>query len=58
MIPSAIFSSYHQQKIETIFVFSGYNTIVKIPAGATNIDVHQHSYSGRPDDDNYLGNYK
>ncbi|XP_073476043.1 A disintegrin and metalloproteinase with thrombospondin motifs 20 [Aquarana catesbeiana] len=32
----------------------GYNTIVKIPAGATNIDVHQHSYSGRPDDDNYL----
>ncbi|KAM3926910.1 A disintegrin and metalloproteinase with thrombospondin motifs 20 [Leptodactylus fuscus] len=32
----------------------GYNIIVKIPAGATNIDVHQHSYSGRPDDDNYL----
>ncbi|KAM9311710.1 A disintegrin and metalloproteinase with thrombospondin motifs 20 [Gastrophryne carolinensis] len=32
----------------------GYNTIIKIPAGATNIDVHQHSYSGRPDDDNYL----
>ncbi|XP_075065170.1 A disintegrin and metalloproteinase with thrombospondin motifs 20 [Mixophyes fleayi] len=32
----------------------GYNIIVKIPAGATNIDVHQHSYSGRTDDDNYL----
>ncbi|XP_075456208.1 A disintegrin and metalloproteinase with thrombospondin motifs 20 [Ascaphus truei] len=32
----------------------GYNTIVKIPIGATNIDIHQHSYSGRPDDDNYL----
>ncbi|XP_068132664.1 A disintegrin and metalloproteinase with thrombospondin motifs 20 isoform X2 [Hyperolius riggenbachi] len=32
----------------------GYNIIIKIPAGATHIDVHQHSYSGRPDDDNYL----
>ncbi|KAG8577665.1 hypothetical protein GDO81_010252, partial [Engystomops pustulosus] len=32
----------------------GYNMIVKIPAGATNIDIHQHSYSGRSDDDNYL----
>lgn len=23
--------------------------------GATNIDVYQHSYSGKPEDDNYLG---
>ncbi|XP_059571400.1 A disintegrin and metalloproteinase with thrombospondin motifs 9 isoform X2 [Alligator mississippiensis] len=32
----------------------GYNTVVRIPAGATNIDVRQHSYSGKPEDDNYL----
>lgn len=29
--------------------------VVKIPAGATNIEILQHSYSGRPEDDNYLG---
>lgn len=29
--------------------------MVRIPAGATNIDVRQHSYSGKPEDDNYLG---
>lgn len=33
----------------------GYNEVVRIPSGATNIDVRQHSYSGKPDDDNYLG---
>ncbi|XP_034625689.1 A disintegrin and metalloproteinase with thrombospondin motifs 20 isoform X3 [Trachemys scripta elegans] len=33
----------------------GYNIIVKIPMGATNIDIRQHSYSGKPEDDNYLG---
>lgn len=33
----------------------GYNVVVRIPAGATNIDVRQHSYSGKPEDDNYLG---
>ncbi|PKU40449.1 disintegrin/metalloproteinase [Limosa lapponica baueri] len=32
----------------------GYNVVVRIPAGATNIDVRQHSYSGKPEDDNYL----
>ncbi|XP_041442325.1 A disintegrin and metalloproteinase with thrombospondin motifs 20 [Xenopus laevis] len=32
----------------------GYNTIVKIPIGATSIDIRQHSYSGYPEDDNYL----
>ncbi|GAB1299762.1 A disintegrin and metalloproteinase with thrombospondin motifs 20 [Apodemus speciosus] len=32
----------------------GYNVVVKIPAGATNIEILQHSYSGRPEDDNYL----
>nr|XP_019942000.1 PREDICTED: A disintegrin and metalloproteinase with thrombospondin motifs 9 [Paralichthys olivaceus] len=32
----------------------GYNEVVRIPSGATNIDVRQHSYSGKPDDDNYL----
>ncbi|KAM8974414.1 A disintegrin and metalloproteinase with thrombospondin motifs 20 [Pelodytes ibericus] len=31
----------------------GYTTIVRIPVGATNIDIHQHSYSRVPDD-NYL----
>ncbi|KAJ1110188.1 hypothetical protein NDU88_007543 [Pleurodeles waltl] len=35
-------------------VHYGYNTVVRIPAGATNIDVRQHSYSRKPDDDNYL----
>ncbi|EMP30109.1 A disintegrin and metalloproteinase with thrombospondin motifs 9 [Chelonia mydas] len=35
-------------------VHYGYNTVVHIPAGATNIDVRQHSYSGKPEDDNYL----
>lgn len=29
--------------------------MVRIPAGATNIDVRQISYSGTPEDDNYLG---
>ncbi|XP_057185517.1 A disintegrin and metalloproteinase with thrombospondin motifs 20 isoform X2 [Triplophysa rosa] len=32
----------------------GYNVVVRIPAGATNIDIKQVSYSGSPDDDNYL----
>ncbi|KAM9813380.1 A disintegrin and metalloproteinase with thrombospondin motifs 9 [Neosynchiropus ocellatus] len=32
----------------------GYNEVVRIPNGATNIDVRQHSYSGKPEDDNYL----
>ncbi|MBN3308697.1 ATS9 metalloproteinase, partial [Amia calva] len=32
----------------------GYNVVVHIPSGATNIDVRQHSYSGKPEDDNYL----
>lgn len=36
---------------------AGYNVVVKIPAGATNIEVLQHSYSGRPEDDNYLGKH-
>uniref|UniRef100_A0A803VXE0 ADAM metallopeptidase with thrombospondin type 1 motif 9 n=1 Tax=Ficedula albicollis TaxID=59894 RepID=A0A803VXE0_FICAL len=35
-------------------VHYGYNVVVRIPAGATNIDVRQHSYSGKPEDDNYL----
>ncbi|XP_067420282.1 A disintegrin and metalloproteinase with thrombospondin motifs 20 isoform X3 [Emydura macquarii macquarii] len=32
----------------------GYNVVVKIPMGATDIDIRQHSYSGKPEDDNYL----
>ncbi|KAK6488239.1 A disintegrin and metalloproteinase with thrombospondin motifs 20-like [Huso huso] len=32
----------------------GYNVVVRIPAGATSIDIRQHSYSGKPEDDNYL----
>ncbi|XP_056591435.1 A disintegrin and metalloproteinase with thrombospondin motifs 9 isoform X1 [Triplophysa dalaica] len=35
-------------------VLYGYNVVVRIPSGATNIDVRQHSYSGKPEDDNYL----
>ncbi|KAI1890950.1 hypothetical protein AGOR_G00158860 [Albula goreensis] len=35
-------------------VHYGYNIVVRIPSGATNIDVRQHSYSGKPEDDNYL----
>lgn len=34
---------------------AGYNVVVQIPKGATNIDIRQHSYSGKPEDDNYLG---
>lgn len=36
---------------------SGYNIVVRIPSGATNVDVRQHSYSGKPEDDNYLGKF-
>ncbi|KAK7117951.1 hypothetical protein R3I94_023236 [Phoxinus phoxinus] len=32
----------------------GYNVVVRIPAGATNVDIKQVSYSGSADDDNYL----
>ncbi|TRY56279.1 hypothetical protein DNTS_028393, partial [Danionella cerebrum] len=32
----------------------GYNMVVRIPAGATNIDIKQSSHSGSPEDDNYL----
>ncbi|XP_014726621.1 PREDICTED: A disintegrin and metalloproteinase with thrombospondin motifs 20 [Sturnus vulgaris] len=32
----------------------GYNVVVNIPKGATSIDIRQHSYSGKPEDDNYL----
>ncbi|XP_051651320.1 A disintegrin and metalloproteinase with thrombospondin motifs 20 isoform X1 [Manacus candei] len=32
----------------------GYNVVVNIPKGATNIDIRQYSYSGKPEDDNYL----
>ncbi|KAI5158822.1 A Disintegrin And Metalloproteinase With Thrombospondin Motifs 20 [Manis pentadactyla] len=32
----------------------GYNVVVKIPTGATSVDIVQHSYSGKPEDDNYL----
>uniref|UniRef100_A0A8C5ZLX5 ADAM metallopeptidase with thrombospondin type 1 motif 9 n=1 Tax=Marmota marmota marmota TaxID=9994 RepID=A0A8C5ZLX5_MARMA len=39
-------------------VHYGYNTVVRIPAGATNIDVRQHSFSGKSEDDNYLGERK
>ncbi|XP_029103687.1 A disintegrin and metalloproteinase with thrombospondin motifs 9 isoform X2 [Scleropages formosus] len=35
-------------------VHYGYNVVVRIPSGATNIDVRQHSYLGKPEDDNYL----
>ncbi|EGV97729.1 A disintegrin and metalloproteinase with thrombospondin motifs 9 [Cricetulus griseus] len=35
--------------------YSGsYNTVVRIPAGTTSLDVRQHSFSGKSEDDNYL----
>jgi len=33
----------------------GYNTVLQIPAGATNIDIRQQSFDNTPRDDNYLG---
>ncbi|XP_047393482.1 A disintegrin and metalloproteinase with thrombospondin motifs 20-like isoform X2 [Sciurus carolinensis] len=36
---------------------SGYSVVVKIPTGATNIEILQHSYSGKPEDDNHLGKH-
>ena len=32
----------------------GYNFVVRIPAGATSIDIQQNGYSGRKKDDNYI----
>ncbi|XP_031421068.1 A disintegrin and metalloproteinase with thrombospondin motifs 20 [Clupea harengus] len=32
----------------------GYNVVVRIPAGATNIDIKQVSFSGTAEDNNYL----
>ncbi|XP_078001337.1 A disintegrin and metalloproteinase with thrombospondin motifs 9-like [Glandiceps talaboti] len=32
----------------------GYNTVVRIPAGAKNIDIRQHGYNNRVEDGNYL----
>ncbi|XP_045145747.1 A disintegrin and metalloproteinase with thrombospondin motifs 9 isoform X1 [Echinops telfairi] len=32
----------------------GYSNVVRIPAGATSLDVRQHSFSGEYEDDNYL----
>ena len=42
-------------KIQRSLVFTDYNNVVIIPAGATNIDVRQHSYRHLQDDENYLG---
>lgn len=50
----------HSLLLVCLFLLSsslGYNTVVRIPAGATNIDIKQVSYSGKPEDDNYLGEY-
>lgn len=41
--------------VNSAAIAAGYNEVVRIPSGATNIDVRQHSYSGKPEDDNYLG---
>ena len=32
----------------------GYNFVVRIPAGASSIDIRQNGYSGRKKDDNYI----
>lgn len=45
----------YTNNLNTHVPFTGYNEVVRIPSGATNIDVRQHSYSGKPEDDNYLG---
>ncbi|XP_023579364.1 A disintegrin and metalloproteinase with thrombospondin motifs 20 isoform X1 [Octodon degus] len=34
--------------------YYGYNVVVKIPTGATNIEILQHSHTGKRQDDNYL----
>lgn len=47
--------SCHLLRLPLFSSSSGYNTVVRIPAGATNIDIKQVSYSGKPEDDNYLG---
>jgi hypothetical protein len=37
-------------------IFStGYNHVFIVPSGATNIDIRQHGFKNRKDDDNYLG---
>lgn len=38
-----------------LFDYLGYNFIVEIPEGASNIDIRQHAYEGMKDDYNYLG---
>ena len=48
--------SHHTNDLNLLLMqLAGYNEVVRIPSGATNIDVRQHSYSGKPEDDNYLG---
>ncbi|CAD6197895.1 unnamed protein product [Caenorhabditis auriculariae] len=32
----------------------GYNEVMKIPAGSANIDIRQHGFHNKKDDDNYL----
>jgi hypothetical protein len=42
--------------LSTAFVFlTGYNSVVKIPKGATNIDIRQYAPNDNKDDDMYLG---
>lgn len=36
-------------------VVAGYNHIITIPSGATEIDIRQHGHNYLADDDNYLG---
>jgi hypothetical protein len=33
---------------------SGYNEVLRIPAGAANVDITQTAYNGQSEDDNYL----
>jgi hypothetical protein len=32
----------------------GYNEVLRIPAGAANIDISQQAHNGQTEDDNYL----
>ncbi|KAM9297031.1 A disintegrin and metalloproteinase with thrombospondin motifs 15-like, partial [Gastrophryne carolinensis] len=44
------------RKVSGLFTkpIHGYNTVVTIPAGASNVDVRQRGYKGLTNDDNYL----
>uniref|UniRef100_A0A3B3VJY3 A disintegrin and metalloproteinase with thrombospondin motifs 15-like n=1 Tax=Poecilia latipinna TaxID=48699 RepID=A0A3B3VJY3_9TELE len=42
------------KKISGMFTNSGYNFVVTLPTGASNIDIRQRGYRGMVSDENYL----